>query len=311
MSSSGNRPNVVGFVFARGGSKGIPRKNLRLLAGRPLLAHAIEAASASRWIRDVLVSTDDEEIARVAERYGARVPFLRPSELASDDCPELRAWQHAIHTVNQDPRLPAVDVFVSVPTTAPLRSAADVDACIDEFMAFAPDVVVSVSPAHRSPCFNMVTVGPDGLARLVIPGGGVARRQDAPAVFDMTTVAYVARPEFVLATESLFSGRMRAVVVPRERALDVDTEFDIELAEWLLSRQQGQSMETLRRAGYPPLTATAVHSSRPGNQRIHHNGRLIENPSCVTAMAVGRSSSSSSPTAPSLPPTWTASESTL
>ena len=115
--------NITGFIFARGGSKGVPRKNVRSLCGKPLIAHAIDAALGSRFIQRVVVSTDDPEIADVARRYGADVPFLRPAELATDTAAEWLCWRHAIQFVNAEAgRLP-LDLFVSVPATAPLRAS--------------------------------------------------------------------------------------------------------------------------------------------------------------------------------------------
>jgi N-acylneuraminate cytidylyltransferase len=231
-------PNIVAVVFARGGSKGVPRKNLRLLGGRSLLAHAVAAAKASRLVTRVVVSTDDAEIARVATECGAEVPFMRPAALASDTAPEWMAWQHAVRELSRDPGFP-LDVFVSVPPTSPLRSADDIDRCIRLFLQGDVDVVVTVRPAERSPYFNMVTIDGQGYARVVIPPeNALARRQDAPTVFDMTTVAYVARPSFVLESSSLFSGRVKAVVIPPERALDIDTELDLRIAECLVGESR-------------------------------------------------------------------------
>lgn len=231
------KPCVVAAVFARGGSKGVPRKNLRPLAGKPLVAHAIAAARASRLIDRVVVSTDDEQIAAVARQHGAEVPFLRPAELSGDAAPEWLAWRHLIENLPpRDGR--AMDVFVSVSPTSPLRGIEDVDACIRTLLAGDVDVVVTVRPAARSPYFNMVTMDPQGYARLVIPPQStIHRRQAAPPVFDMTTVAYAARPEFVLSADSLFAGRVKAVVVPEERALDIDTECDFQIAEFFLTHQ--------------------------------------------------------------------------
>lgn len=223
------KPDVIGCIFARGGSKGVPRKNIRLLAGKPLLAYAIETALASRWIGRVVVSTDDAEIAAVARQYGAEVPFIRPAELARDDSPEWLAWQHAIRMLGD------MDIFVSVPPTSPLRAVGDVDACIEKLMESDADAVITVRLAERNPYFNMVTLDEDGYAQLVIPSGPkVHRRQEAPVVYDVTTVAYAARPEFVLRASSLFEGRLKAVVVPAERAIDIDTELDFKFAEFLL-----------------------------------------------------------------------------
>jgi CMP-N-acetylneuraminic acid synthetase len=230
---------VVAAVFARGGSKGIPRKNLRVVGGRSLLAHAIDAARATRGVDRVIVSTDDDEIAQEASRCGAEVPFRRPDELATDEAPEWLAWRHAIRALEaQDGRRP--DVLLAVPATAPLREPADVEDCLRMLLESDADVVITVTPASRNPYFNMVRLEAGNLARLVIESRqGASRRQDAPEVFDMATVAYAARTAFVLEADGLFSGRVRAVVVPRERALDVDTELDLRLAEFLVSRVHG------------------------------------------------------------------------
>ena len=225
----------LAVVPARGGSKGLPRKNLRPLAGKPLVAHAIEIALASRWIDRVVVSTDDGEIARVARQYGAEVPFMRPRELAADDAPEWLVWRHAIQEIEgADPAI-KVDTFVCVPPTSPLRAVEDIDACIRLLEEGEADLVITVRPAERNPYFNMVTLDEKAYARLVIQAGqAIHRRQAAPQVFDITTVAYAANPEFVLRANSMFEGRVKAVVVPSERALDIDTELDLRFAEFLM-----------------------------------------------------------------------------
>jgi N-acylneuraminate cytidylyltransferase len=229
------KPHVVGVIFARGGSKGAPRKNIRLLAGRPLIAHAIEAAQASKFIDRVIVSTDDAEIADVAKRFGAEVPFMRPAELAQDNSAEWAAWQHAIRTLQAAPDARQIDVFVSIPPTSPLRTLEDVDRCISKLLETDADIVITVKPAERSPWFNMVVLNPEDNAELVIkPDGAIHHRQSAPEVFDVTTVAYAARPDFVLRANSLFEGKVKTVMVPAERSLDIDTNFDFELAEMLL-----------------------------------------------------------------------------
>ena len=224
---------VIAFIFARGGSKGLPGKNVRPICGKPMIAWAIEQAKAVKRISRVIVSTDSEEIASVARQYGAETPFMRPAELACDDCPEWQAWRHALNYLQHEEGLP--DAMVSVPVTAPLRLPGDIELCIDEFALGGVDVVVTVSAAHRSPYFNMVKRNADGTVGLVIsPAGKVSRRQDAPPVFDMATVAYVVNPEFILTRNALFEGRVRAVEVPPERAIDIDTLLDFQVAEFLM-----------------------------------------------------------------------------
>lgn len=228
--------DAVAFIFARGGSKGLPGKNIRMFAGKPLMAWAIEHARSVGSIRRVIVSTDSDDIAAVAAQYGAEVPFLRPSQLAMDDSPEWLSWRHALEFILKDEgSLP--DAMVSIPVTAPLRQLQDIDRCLKRFSAGDTDVVITVTDAHRNPYFNMVTMQSNGSVGLIIPSdNGVNRRQDAPAVFDMTTVAYVADPEFVLTHESVFTGRVKAVHVPIERSIDIDTLLDFEIAEFLFTR---------------------------------------------------------------------------
>jgi len=228
--------DAVAFIFARGGSKGLPRKNIRMFAGKPLIAWAIEQAHEAEGIRRVIVSTDSEEIAAVAAQFGAEVPFMRPSHLAKDDSAEWLSWQHALEFIRDDEgSFP--DAMVSVPVTAPLRQPVDIERCLELFFKGDADVVITVTDAHRNPYFNMVTMQSNGSVELVVPPTkGISRRQNAPEVFDMTTVAYVAKPEFVIAHEFAFAGRMKAVHVPIERSIDIDTLLDFEIAEFLFTR---------------------------------------------------------------------------
>lgn len=228
----------VGFIFARGGSKGLPGKNIRPLLGRPLIAWSVGHALSVSRIRRLIVSTDDPEIALVAREAGAEVPFMRPEELARDDSPEWLAWQHALHWLEADEgKLP--DAMVSIPSTSPLRQPVDIENCLNVFAMGDTDIVVTVTDAHRNPWFNMVTLNSEGVAGLVnSPASAmITRRQDTPPIYDLTTVAYVARPEFVLHQSGIFAGRVKAVKVPSERALDIDTPLDFRMAEFLCQEQ--------------------------------------------------------------------------
>ena len=226
--------DAIAFIFARGGSKGLPGKNIKPLSSKPLIAWAIHHAQAVKRIRRVIVSTDSEEIASVARKYGAEVPFLRPPELAQDDSPELNSWKHALDYIQQEEnQLP--DVMVSVPVTAPLRLPIDIENCLDLYSRAKPDVVVTVTDAHRSPYFNMIKKNKDGTVGLVIPPDkAVSRRQDVPDVFDMTTVAYAVDPQYIMESDSIFGGRVMAVHVPVERSIDIDTLLDFQIAEHLM-----------------------------------------------------------------------------
>jgi N-acylneuraminate cytidylyltransferase len=225
---------LVALIFARGSSKGLPGKNIRLLGGKPLIAWSIEHALAVERIDRVIVSTDSEEIAVVAIDYGAEVPFIRPAELSRDDTPEWLAWRHALNFLKEnDGVMPKM--MLSVPATAPLRSSIDIEKCIDLYEKGNVDIVITVTNANRSPYFNMVKTNSDGTVGLVLPPHStINRRQDAPPVYDMATVCYVANPDFVMSHTAAFEGRVRAVHIPSERAIDIDTLLDFQIAESLL-----------------------------------------------------------------------------
>lgn len=231
-----SEPNVIAAVFARGGSKGVPDKNLRELNGTPLVTLAIRQALASARVDRVIVSTDSERIAEVAAAAGADVPWLRPDHLSHDTAREWDAWQHLLGWLKDRGEQP--DRLLVVPCTAPLRSVDDLDRCVEASLDDDVDIVLTVTEAHRNPYFNMVRVDDRGDARLVIePERRIHRRQDAPPVYDVGTVAFVARPAYVENATSLYDGRVRAVTVPADRSLDIDTEVDFALAEFLIARR--------------------------------------------------------------------------
>ncbi|MDR1481062.1 MAG: acylneuraminate cytidylyltransferase family protein [Synergistaceae bacterium] len=234
----GNGNLCYGYVFARGGSKGIPGKNIKPMHGKPLIAYSIEALRESRYVSRVIISTDDRDIARVAAEYGAEVPFMRPAELASDSSPEVLAWKHALSEAKREGTMPGI--LVSAPATSPLRSPGDIDAAVDMLAETDADIVISVTPSSRSPYFNMATRDESGRTRLFAAfPGGVERRQDAPPVYDMTTVAYAAKSRYVMDCGSLMEGDVRSIIVPAERAADIDTQLDFDFAEFLIRRRTG------------------------------------------------------------------------
>lgn len=238
-------PINIAFIFARGGSR-MQGKNLRPLLGRSLLARAIEVAKAVRGLDKVVVSTDDDAIAAAAVDAGAEAPFRRPAELATDEAPEWLAWRHAITWARAYYSSNTLRRFVSVPTTAPLRKPYDVEACLTAYDEGDCDAVITVRQAERNPYFNMVQINSDKLVQLAaMPEKPVANRQTAPDIYDVTTVAYVASPDFVLTANGLFDGRVKAVIVPKERAVDIDDEWDLVTAEAYLRRMQ----QTMSKAG--------------------------------------------------------------
>jgi CMP-N-acetylneuraminic acid synthetase len=225
-----------GFIFARGGSKGLPRKNVLCLAGKPLIQYSIDTALGVPDIQKVFVSTDDSEIATIAKGAGAIV-IDRPKDLAGDRSPEWLSWRHAIEWVTTN--YGHFEGFISLPATSPLRAISDVQGAIDKMKNTEADVCISVTPAVRSPFFNMIKKTRGGLVELVNkPQSTISHRQDAPDVFDITTVVYVTTTKFVLESKSIFEGRVTCIEVPKERAVDIDDIYDFKLAEVILNEKR-------------------------------------------------------------------------
>ena len=221
------------FIFARGGSKGLPGKNIKPLLGKPLIQYSVEVALQTFGIDKVFVSTDDNDIAKVSRSIGAIV-IDRPVELAQDDSPEWQAWKHAISWVKE--RYGEFEEFISLPATSPLRNVKDVESAILKRSSIGADICIAITPASRSPYFNMVQESGNNLIELVNkPTNSISRRQDAPEVFDITTVVYVASVEFIMKNNNLFDGNVTSIEVPKHRAVDIDDIYDFNFAESILN----------------------------------------------------------------------------
>ena len=228
---------IAAFIFARGGSKGVLNKNIKELSGKPLIAYSIMSALDNDLIDEVFVSTDSEEIATISKEYGATVPFIRPSEYSQDNSPELLAWKHAIDFMESRNNLPSI--MISLPTTSPFRSDEDITACLDKIITTDFDVVITITENNRHPMFNIVKELKEGQFELFNnENKKIFRRQDTPTAYDITTVAYAFRTQFIKNNDSLFDGKVGAIHIPRERALDIDTEFDFKLASLVMDDNQ-------------------------------------------------------------------------
>jgi len=225
---------VIGIVTARGGSKGIPRKNLALLAGKPLLAWTAESALAAKNLDRVVLSTDDEEIAEVGRKLGLEVPFLRPPELALDETTTLPVLQDVVRRLDaEDKRFQAI--FTLQPTS-PLRRAADIDGAIQLLDRSGADSVISFVPVGERHPARMKFIDTDG--RVSDPPFAEAfegqRRQNLPPLFLREGSVYLTRREVLMAHGSLKGRDCRAWIIPPERACNIDTPFDLFLAEQML-----------------------------------------------------------------------------
>lgn len=228
---------TIATVCARGGSKGLPRKNVLPFAGKPLIAHTIEQALACPLIDGVYVSTDDDEIAQVSATYGAQVPYRRPAELASDQAPKLPAIEHLVRHLEEGGLV--VDTIVDLQPTSPLRSAEDLAGAVAK--REGAELVVSVTEPSHNPYFTLVEVQPDGSLQLSKPAGAV-RRQDVPQAWGLNGSIYVwqrhALPRAI--ANGFWSVRALPFVMPRERSVDIDDAFDFDFAQWLHGRAAPQ-----------------------------------------------------------------------
>ena len=221
------------FIFARGGSKGLPGKNIKPLLGKPLIQYSIEVALQTSGIDEIFVSTDDFNIAEVARSNGAIV-IDRPPELAQDNSPEWEAWRHAISWVKD--QYGDFEEFISLPATSPLRSVKDVESAMFKRSDVDADICIVITSASRSPYFNMVKKLDNNLIELIIkPVNSIFRRQDSPEVFDITTVAYVATVDFIMNNSNIFDGKVTSVEIPKHRAVDIDDIYDFKFAEVILN----------------------------------------------------------------------------
>ncbi len=221
-------------ICARGGSQGLPGKNIRPLLGKPLIAWTIEQALDAGLADAVYVSTDEPEIAKVAESYGARVPFLRPAELATANAAKLPVICHLVDWVEQHEL--AVDKIIDLDPTSPLRDVADIRTCAG-LLDDQTDVVITGYESSKNPYFNMVELKSTGFyERVCIPQNEVLGRQGAPKVYAMNASIYVWHR--VSLTGSLWAApRIRMHCMPQERSIDIDHAIDFDLVELLMKRK--------------------------------------------------------------------------
>ena len=219
---------VLGIIPARGASKGVPRKNIRIVGGRPLIAWTIDAARQSKYLDRVVVSTDDTEIAEVARGFGADVPFLRSAELAADDTPGIEPVLHAVDL------LPDHDYIVLLQPTSPLRTAEDIDGCIELCVSSKAPAAASVCRVEKSP-YWMYTLERDAKMRPLLDKTPLAScRQDLPPVYVLNGAVYVAGTRWLKNAREFVTADTAGYVMPCARSLDIDTELDLKIADALL-----------------------------------------------------------------------------
>jgi CMP-N,N'-diacetyllegionaminic acid synthase len=220
---------VLAVIPARGGSKGLPGKNIRDLVGKPLIAWSIEAAHASRCIDRLILSSDDDEIIQVARRWCCDVPFVRGEDLATDEATTVDVVLDSLR------RCPGYDWVVVLQPTSPLRTSEDIDTCLLECMDQGASVGVSVCEATASPYWMFSRDGQGQLQTLLPMPQGATRRQDLPCTYQLNGALYVAKCSWLQANPKFITPQTYAYVMPQQRSIDIDDEVDFRFAELMLS----------------------------------------------------------------------------
>jgi len=219
--------------MARGGSKGLPGKNIRPVGGKPLIAWTLEAALKCPLVNRVVVTTDSQEIADVCRAFGAEVPFLRPSELAQDDTPGMDPLLHAVRWLEDNENY-RPELVMLAQATSPLRPAEDMSRAIELLFEKSADAVVSVTPVEEHP-FAMKRMDEDGrMTDYVGQENPVNRRQDLPPLYVLNGAIYLVRRDVLLREETFYTDCTYGLIMPPERSIDVDTAWDLYLADLIL-----------------------------------------------------------------------------
>lgn len=231
-------------ICVRGGSKGVPGKNVRDLAGKPLLVHSIEQARASGLFHAIGISSDSEHILELARKNGIDYAIRRPDELASDQAAKLPVIRHCVESIERESGK-TFDVMVDLDATSPLRLPADIAVAVEMLAEPGVDNVVTGMPGRRSPYFTIMERTPDGgvqLSKIIEPRP--VRRQDAPPCFDMNASVYAWNRSGFWSNDGLFGPRTRLYVMPESRSIDIDSELDWQFVEFLFAkRARGEQLE--------------------------------------------------------------------
>lgn len=227
-------------VCARAGSKGVKSKNIRELAGKPLIAYSLEQARTSALFDVIAVSSDSPEILAAARTHGADIIVERPAELATDVAQKLPVIRHCVVAAEQRSGT-QFDVIVDLDATSPLRSVADIHGAVQLLEAERVANVITAAPARRSPYFNLVEVGDDGVVKLSKPTPTlITRRQDSPKCYDMNASIYVWRRSALFSLPTIFNSDTRLFVMPEERSTDIDSELDFQIVDFLMRKRTAQ-----------------------------------------------------------------------
>lgn len=226
-----NNKKVLAVIPARGGSKGVSRKNLRPLLGKPLIQWTIDEARLSRYLDQIIVSTDDMEIANVAITLGVNVPFLRPVELAQDDTPGIEVMLHAIRMV------PGYEIVITLQPTSPLRTNRDIDSALEFFINQNVNACVSVTEPEKSPYWMYYVDEKDKQLKPIISSERViSNRQQLPPTYVLNGAIYIANTDWLVQSKSYITSETIGYIMDKDRSYDIDTIIDFKLVEYILEQ---------------------------------------------------------------------------
>lgn len=231
-----NNKSVLAIIPARGGSKGVRKKNIRVIAGKPLIAWTIEEAKKSKYIDRVVLSSDDEEIMKVARQWGCEVPFTRPSELAQDQTPGISPVLHALELLGK------FDYVILLQPTSPMRKVDSIDGCLDKLESKNGNAIVSVTEPNKNPYWMYKIGDNERLLPFVSQNKLIPQRQMLPEIFSLNGAVYIATYDFLLQEKGFLTSETIGYVMPQEESLDIDTELDLEMCDFLLSKRNEHSI---------------------------------------------------------------------
>ena len=224
---------IIAIIFARGGSKGVKEKNIKLINNKPLIAYTIQTALQSKYIDKIYVSTDCDKIASVSKMYGAEIPFKRPSYLAEDNSAELDSWKHSVqYFKNIDNKDFTVIVL---PCVTPLKTTQNIDDAIELYQNSTSDLIYTCMESYRNPYFNMVKKNEE-VIELFMGKHMYNRRQDAPEVYDLTPAVLITDSKYIEKCNNLFEGNVKPFIITKEEGVDIDDNYDFQLAELLINK---------------------------------------------------------------------------
>lgn len=227
-----NNKKIIAIITARGGSKGIPYKNIRKLAGKPLIAWTIEEAKKSKYLDRLILSSEDDQIIKVAKEWDCEVPFVRPVELAQDDTPGIEPILHALYILPEK-----YDYVMLLQPTSPFRLAEDIDSCIEQCIFKSAPCCVSICKLEHSPYWMYQVDEDKRMKPLINMNTFKVRRQELPPVYRLNGAVYIAETSFIQENRSFITSETSAYLMPLERSIDIDDESDFAYCDWILNRK--------------------------------------------------------------------------